>query len=184
MSNPYESPKYDLPPVQPGVPEGAWRHGKILVARKGAQLPPRCVKTNEPATAWITKKFSWHHPILILLICAGLLFYVIFAIVLTKSGKLTIGLTDERLQRRRILIGLTWVTALGSLTGLFAGVASIEADGFFAVLMLTFMVLALFSVVFGVFSRVLTPVKITDDYIYLRGAHPDFLKQLPPWPYD
>ena len=48
------------------------------------ELPPVCLRCGAPTTGLVRKNFSWHPPWVIVLILAGLLVYVIVAIVLTK----------------------------------------------------------------------------------------------------
>ena len=43
--------------------EGIWRSGNLLVMRKGAQLPDRCVKTNQPAYGKRLKLLLQWHPL-------------------------------------------------------------------------------------------------------------------------
>jgi hypothetical protein len=47
-------------------------------------LPPVCAKCGQPAEVHPKKTFSWHPPWVIVLILAGLLIYVIVAVILTK----------------------------------------------------------------------------------------------------
>jgi len=55
--NPYEPPprcnsadEQSTSSAEEKVPKGVWRKGKLLVMRKDAVLPDRCVKTNQPAS--------------------------------------------------------------------------------------------------------------------------------------
>ena len=32
-------------------------------------------------------------------------------------------------------------------------------------------------------ARMVAPKRISDDYVWLKGVHPDFLAELPVWPY-
>jgi hypothetical protein len=42
----------------------------------------------------------------------------------------------------------------------------------------------LFGAIYGlVAARLVTPAKIDERYIWLKGVHPDFLAELPDWPY-
>jgi hypothetical protein len=42
----------------------------------------------------------------------------------------------------------------------------------------------LFAAIYGLTScRLVHPKKITDEHIWLKGVHPEFLASLPAWPY-
>ena len=44
-------------------------------------------------------------------------------------------------------------------------------------------VLTVGSMIFGsMASQMVVPARITDDYVWLKGVHPDYLADLPPWP--
>ena len=50
--NPYAAPQSEVVPSrqEPGIEEGAWRDGSLLVVvSQDAELPDRCVKCNAPA---------------------------------------------------------------------------------------------------------------------------------------
>jgi hypothetical protein len=41
------------------------------------------------------------------------------------------------------------------------------------------------AIIYGlVASRLVAPTRITKDYVWLKGVHPDFLAELPPWQYN
>jgi hypothetical protein len=48
------------------------------------RLPDVCIACGQPATSFIRKTFAWHPPWVIVIILAGLLPYVIVALILTK----------------------------------------------------------------------------------------------------
>ena len=50
--------------------------------------------------------------------------------------------------------------------------------------MLSGVVLGLFAAIYGLIAaRMVVAERISDDYVWLKGVHPDFLASLPPWPY-
>jgi hypothetical protein len=69
--NPYAAPRHDLPlNALADEPAGSvWRDGELLVMRKGAVLPDRCVKCNAPAEGGRLRYVQlWHDPIYFLLL--------------------------------------------------------------------------------------------------------------------
>jgi hypothetical protein len=44
---------------------------------------------------------------------------------------------------------------------------------------------ALGAAIYGLLAaRMVAAKRITDDYVWLKGVHPDYLATLPPWPYE
>src|SRR5687767_13019351 len=82
---PYAAPLYG----QTGSAEAAWRQGDLLVVRKGARLPHACVKCGLPGDGRpLRRTYYWHEPWVYITILAGLLVYVIIALVLRQSGQI------------------------------------------------------------------------------------------------
>jgi hypothetical protein len=184
------------PPAEPLVcieilPEacGLFRKDKQLVMDLGADLPDRCVKSNQPAGGGrLRLHFSWHHPALYLVLLAGVLPFVIVALVLRKQATLDVGLSKKWRRRRRRAILVGWLLALLGVAIVIASVA-VAADQrgptpWLGWAILVGILTILGGAIYGIVgSRIVTPVRITDDYIWLKGVHPDFLVNLPDWPY-
>lgn len=185
--NPYESPRSPEPMVIAELVEpqsgGVWQQGNLLVMHKRATLPDRCVKSNEPAHGRRLKRdLYWHPAWIYLTIPIGLLVYIILALMLRKRAVIHIGLSEQWFAKRRRVILIGWGLVLAG-TGMFV---------------LTFAVLPEYArpvalpgtlsfpagVLYMVFAdRMVSARRITDDYVWLKGVHPDFLAELPPWPY-
>lgn len=185
-TNPYQSPGSPQSPAshmdaraQAGV-QGLWRDGTKLVMHKNAQLPDRCVKSNEPTTARLKRKLQWHHPAIYLTICAGLLIFVIIALILTKRATIYIGLSEQWLARRRTRIWIAWGIFLVSVLVFAAGIVGIDSG--FGALILLGVVLFLTAAVYGAMgARMVYASRMTDEYLWINGVHPDFLAPLPEW---
>jgi hypothetical protein len=81
-----------------------WREGKVLVMRKGGDLPHRCIECNEPSAAPLRRyKLSWHSPWLYLLLLLALLLYAIVAAIVRKTAVVHVGLCE--LHQRRVVWG-------------------------------------------------------------------------------
>ena len=189
--NPYASPfssDYVPPVVTAQVVGGAlYRKGKILVMHKLALLPDRCVKSNQPAHGRRLKRILyWHHPAIYFAIFANLLIYVILALVLRKTATIQIGLSDVWFRKRRRAILIGWLLFLGGAAGFVMGCVQLGDRSPNAGLgMVLGIAVTIGGAIYGLLAgRMVAPQRMTDDYIWLKGVHPDFLAQLPPWPYE
>ncbi len=202
----------DQPPV-PGCGGWIFRDGNALVVHRMAQLPDVCVKSNQPAEGGrLARRFSWHNPWLNigalagLLICisleflsghgpspmslsltivAGLGIYAVLARILGRTATIQIGLSPAWFAKRRRVIVIGWILALVAV-GLFVGGLALVAPMSGIAPWLVFFsfptlvvggVLSLFG------SRMVRASRITDQYVWLKGCHPDFLARFPNWPY-
>lgn len=185
--NPYASPRADaIPPViaaKVAPTKGMWAKGKVLVMHRTAQFPNVCVKSNTPAARRLTRNLSWHHPAIALSILAGLLVYVILALVLTKRAVIRIPLSDAWFQRRRRAIIIGWSVGLAGVATFIGGFFLLESfDALAGFCFLGGVVMALGGAIYGsLASRMVWPERIDDRYIYLRGVNREFLAALPAW---
>ena len=65
-NNPYAAPKADALVKDRHLDSSsdAWRHEKMLVVRKGAELPDQCLKCAAPARGYrLSRSLSWHKPV-------------------------------------------------------------------------------------------------------------------------
>lgn len=188
VPNPYASPSIPnayTPGAAIGPPfQGLWRQGKVLVMHKLAPLPDICLKSNQPATRRLKRKLQWHHPAISVTILAGLLVYVILAMILTKRATIHMALTEEwfAIRWRRILYA--WGVVLASVVLFIAGVTFIDQTNSLlpAFVIIGAVVLFLGGLIYGQYApSLVSPQRMTDDYIWLKGVHPDFLDRLELW---
>lgn len=189
--NPYAAPsaKIGSKPVPPGF--GLWREGDVLVMRKEAELPDRCVKCNAPADGYrLKRKLGWHHPAFYLIILVALLLYVIVALCVRKTATVQVPLCEDHRSRRKRTILLGWLFSLGGLAAMIAGIA-LSSDpgatgGLAAALIPTgFLVLIVALVWSIVASQPVVPLKIDQQFVWLKKVCPAFLDSLPEVPdYD
>jgi hypothetical protein len=163
---------------------GVFRDGKRVVLSRTASLPPRCVKSNEPAEEWLKRNLTWHPPWVFVTILLSPLIYIIVALATRKTACVRVPLTLARFRRRRRIILLAWLLFLGGIAALVAAaVASADRQsslspilalgGLAAILISPFLGLAVASPV--------APTKMDDKYIWLRGVHPAIVGDLPEW---
>jgi hypothetical protein len=164
---------------------GLWRKGRVLVMRKGVQLPARCVKSNVPAERRLKRSLYWHHPTIYLSILISILIYVILALILRKSATIYIGLSDEWFAKRHRAMLVGWLLFLASIAMLVAGIGMQDQSDAFPWLIAASPLVFLFGAIYGLLgARMVTAVRISDEYVWLKGVHPDFLADLPEWPYQ
>lgn len=186
--NPYASPIHTnyQPPVVLAemVGQGLYRKGRELVMHKQAVLPDRCVKSNEPANGRrLRRNLYWHHPAIYLTILISLLIYIILALILQKRARIDIGLSDRWFRKRRRGILIAWLLFLVGVVLIVVGCASSAPHAGWAIPV--GLALALFAAIYGLIAaRLVVPARITNEYVWLKGVHPDFLATLPPWPYN
>jgi len=166
---------------------GLYRKGKQLVMHKRANLPDRCVKSNQPAGGLrLRRKLSWFHPLIYLSLFLGLLIFVILAIVLQKRATIYMGLSQEWFCKRRRALLIGWMTALLGLAVLVGSIVIISNSNNYNWtgwgIPLGIVAILGGGIYGSAASQMVSPVRITDDYVWLKGVHPDYLADLPPWP--
>jgi hypothetical protein len=211
--NPYAPPAAPLTDVSPiplqfGIPDGVWRQGKLLVMHKRAQLPPICLKSNQPSTVWLKRKLSWHPPWIMAVVVAVVLFYVVLAIGLTgrlsmhlgpaavvylvlslvmaKRCTVRMGLTPEWAARRKRRMFAAWSLGLLffclAMVGLTIGIAMDQPLWLLSV-PVGFVGALIVLIVAKPLVTLVPPQRISREYIWLRGVHRDLLARLPEFPF-
>ena len=177
-------PEYGLPRTAPslgynagfGQEGGLWRDGDTLVMLKNARLPDRCIKCGLPTNgSHLKKKLAWHHPALVLLVLAGVLIYLIVALIVRKTAVVEISLCEDHIRKHRIAVIGTWLTFL---LGIVFMVLAISAESLGTA---GFGMLLLFASAIGAstWAKVVQVKKIDDYYIWLRRVDESFLALLP-----
>lgn len=165
-----------FPPATHGMPS-MWRTKSILVMTKEALLPGRCVKCNAYAEERLKRKLTWHHPALYLLIIVSVLIYAIVAMVVRKTATVNVALCPEHFAARKKHLAITW--ALGLLCVACFAVA-ILSDELISVVLGIALVIA--TPIYGIVTlRVVTPARIDEHLVWLRGVNADYLQELPEW---
>jgi hypothetical protein len=173
---------YVMPPP-PGPPPmmtgGIWREGSTLVMSKDASLPDHCVKCDAPANGFrLTRRLSWHHPALFLLLLLAWIVYLILALVLRKQATVLVGLCQEHFRRRKKLLAAGWIMfAIGLITPVVGFSTDYPGMGLLGILLL------LVSIVWlSIVTRVVTVKKIDDQFVWLNGINKNYLERFPPLP--
>jgi hypothetical protein len=159
---------------------GLFRRGRTLVMHRTAMLPPCCVKcasAEDPRP--LTPTLSWHNPALYFLILfPGLLIYAIVALCVRKTAKVTIYLCPHHRASRSRRIMAAWAFAILLIAGVLTLGAFSGRDPFVPGLFM--MVVAFIGLVVAlIMTRVVTPEKIDDQWVYIKGTGVDYLAQFP-----
>jgi hypothetical protein len=162
--------------------DGLWRQDNLLVMAKTATLPGRCVKSNEPTAGRLKRNLTWYPQwLVVLLLCVGPIPYIIVALILQKTAKIEIGLSEQWRGRRNRALLIGWLIALAAV-GLFVGGIAFVDDGGVALIPISILAL-LVALIYGTYaSRMVSPKFIDDYYAWIKGVCPEYLSTLPEWP--
>lgn len=188
--NPYRAPQssFQMPEALANK-QGIWRDGKKLVVHRQAELPPICVKTNEPSQRKIKRKYYWHHPAVYLTILLNIIIYVIVAMVVRKTHRLEVPISDETSTKRWSRIAFGWVMALAAIALFVGSIAwmlepgnqDIAGYGLFGLFSSAF-ILIFGSMMGSRAASILTPKKMTATATWFTGAHWEYLERFPQVP--
>ncbi|WP_166829726.1 zinc ribbon domain-containing protein [Thalassoroseus pseudoceratinae] len=158
-----------------GDSAGVWRDGNVLVFEKGARLPNRCIKSNEPAERFLSRDLVWAPPWVYLGLLGGAILVIVFYLIAKKTAHADFGITKEWVKRRRLRIATVWLL---SFFGLFLIVAG-AATEFWAILAAG--VLTWIGALF--YAAIAVPLysvqRIDERYVWLKGINPEYLAELP-----
>ncbi len=177
-----------LPGMVGGNGSGAiYRDGKTLVIHKSAILPDICIKSNEPTTSRLKRKLSWHHPAIYLVILLNLLIYAIVAMAVRKTAELHVPLAPRFIAKRKRNMLIAWGLVLLGVVLFIAGIVVVDTPGgggpLGGLMLIAFPILLLTGSLFGIYGcRVVTPSRIDDHYVWLKGCSPEFLAMFPQAP--
>lgn len=179
--NPYAAPEAGIVGRHAVRPEAGemWCDGKILVTRKGAEFPDRCVKCDQSAEGYRLKRsLSWHPSGWYLLVLVSPILYIIVALCVRWTAKAAIPLCPTHRAKRRNAMLSGWI---GALLGVVLFVVGLT-DQNLGVLILVGFLLIIFSAIFGLLrAQTVTPTRIDKFFVWLKGASPEFLAPLPDW---
>ncbi|HEX5102868.1 MAG TPA: hypothetical protein VFV87_03605 [Pirellulaceae bacterium] len=186
--NPYAAPPIaGYQPQMAGVGNnpfaGLWRQGNVLVMHKLAPLPDICLLSNQPATRRLKRTMYWHNPLFYIIVLISPLIYIIVALIVQKNATIQMPLTEEWYGRRQRRMLFAWGAALAGAALIGGAIALSDALGDSAALIAVGgILLALGGLIYGLIAcRLVTPERITDQYVFIKGVNHDFLNRLEPW---
>ena len=153
-----------------------FRSKRDLVVRQNSPLPDTCIRCNAAANGFkLRRTLSWHSRWYYLLIIPGLLVYAIVAVLVRKKAVVDIGLCEVHQKKRKTIIWACWA-------GVLAGFSTLFLSPLDSVLPVFGILVVIFAMVFGILkSRMIHATKIDPDFVWIRGACPDYLMHLPEW---
>ncbi|HEV7282613.1 MAG TPA: hypothetical protein VGN57_20580 [Pirellulaceae bacterium] len=186
---PAPSPAYAAQ-YNPAVPIGIWARGQTMIFHKAAVFPDICLKSGKPAAgSRFKQKLSWHPPWIIVMIFVALLIYIILAAIFTKTAHIDVALLPEFKKRRRMHLAIGTTALLACVAAFIGGIVWMgntepNPEPLAFVLFFGSIVAFIGSMIYlAIMPRMFKIEKITDNYVYLKGIHPDVMKQLPPCPF-
>lgn len=157
---------------------GIWRYKKLIILKRDAVFPDRCVKCNEPANGFKLKRsLMWHSPILYVLLCS-ILVYALVALLVSRRAVVHVGLCEVHRAKRKRNIFISW--------------------GIMSASIICFVLSAVYGVMVGVIGLILlvaaaiyssatvlmvSPRFIDKMEVKLSGAGKAFLDSLPEKPF-
>ena len=160
--------------------------GVALVMAKNLVAPDRCVKCNAPAQGYqLLRRVHWHHPALYLLLFK-LPLYLLVALMVRKTAKVSVGLCPvHRSARRRDMVIASMLCLVGPVILFGSAIFGAQAGGREGESVMTLgMMGGLVMFMLGLLVSIKkVPVvaarRIDDHYVYLAGAGRPFLDSLP-----
>jgi hypothetical protein len=185
-TNPYAPPEAELQAfVDPSV---VWCNDNLIVMRKGAALPGRCILCNAVAETGKPRRILylnvWLQIVMLLLFLAfnvlALIPIIIVSLIFRKTARVGIPVCGEH-RRKRLWITIATVTLLAASIGFGVMAARIPLyqGPIFTVAALIFIVAFVLAIIRG---QLLKAKKIDKETVILKGAKPPFLDALPQYP--
>ena len=95
-----------------------------------------------------------------------------------------VGLCDEWFAKRHRAMFIGWFLVLAGIGLFVAGIATVDRSDAFPWMLVAGPLVFLGGAIYGLLAaRMVAAVRISDDYVWLKGVHPSFLADLPEWPH-
>jgi hypothetical protein len=186
VSNPYAPPESELETFIDF--EKVWRDEKLIIMRKGAKMPDRCIHCNETVEPSKPRRILYLN---IWLQIAMLVLFLVFNVValipilivsaiFRKTARVKIPLCVKH-RRKRLWITLTTVSLL--LVSIALGVMAARVPLYQGELSMLATVIFVGAFVLAIIrGQLLSAKKIDKETVILKGAKPPFLDSLPQYP--
>ncbi len=185
-SNPYAPPESELETLID--PDKVWRKKKLIVMRKGVDMPGRCIHCNENAAAGKPRRIFYLNiwlriAMLVLFLVFNVLALIpilIVSLVFRKTAKVKIPICQKHRRKRLWITMITVFLLIASVVlGVIAAKVSLYQDTIFMVAAAIFAVAFLLAIIRG---QLLRAKKIDEELVILKGAKSPFLDSLAEYP--
>lgn len=147
--------------------QGSW----LVVSRSTQTLPDWCVSCGEPGGRWLRQTYSWHPPILFLLVFLTPIVYALFAAPFLRKMTMKVALCKRHATRRLTLLLTGALLLLGSIPmGYALGLKHGLIPAILAFLAGLVIVVAA--------KNAIRPIKFTETDVTFAGAGEGFLRQV------
>lgn len=180
--NPYQAPSTtQAPPVPDHADPGlVLREGKFLLVRDGAELPDRCIITNQAVGTEGKRKralITWSPPWVFIGILSGIIPLLILMLIFQKKAKISYSMSRQawgRIVNRRLIGTFLLLASIGLF---FLGANSTgEQTGIY---MTGGIVALIASLIVFITATPLKAVKHRNGWFRVKGCSPEFLDTLP-----
>ena len=185
-SNPYAPPESELETLID--PDMVWRKEKLIVMRKGADMPGRCIHCNENAEPGKPRRILYLNTwlqiaMLVLFLVFNVLALIpifIVSLIFRKTTKIKIPVCQKHRRKRLWITMITVVLLTASIVfGVIAARVSSYQGTIFMIAAVIFVVAFLLAIIRG---QLLRAKKIDREIVILKGAKPPFLDSLAEYP--
>ena len=185
--NPYAAPESDITSRSSNDPgEDIWCDGRDLFCTKGAWFPDRCLKCNAPCGGYRLKRtLRWHPSGYYVLVLISPILYLIVAMFVWHRATLAFPLCEKHRRKRIRAIIIAWLAPLAGIFVIPLGIGLAVNAGenkniIEGASMILGIVIMFGGLIYGLIgSRVATPKRIDDRFVWLNKVSPAFLATLP-----
>lgn len=123
QNNPYSAPAAEIRQLAPPVDGQIHKRDGLLLVPLGSELPAICLFTGKVGTGkYIDRTLVWVSPWLYLLILVNWLILLIVYVIVKKQGRLKYFVDDTVLARRKKVMLISWLVAIGMAALMAAGI--------------------------------------------------------------
>jgi len=165
----------------PAALAGARRVGaQFVVPRAGAPLPPNCVKCGRPTQETVNKTYWWHNPLIYLVVLISPVIYVIVALIVRKSCKLSVPVCEEHRSSYKTKRWVGGILMLISIP-LWIAIAAIGngSDDAMGIGVLVFFLAFFVGLIVFAVASIVKPSNMDEQTATFKGAGESFLQLLP-----
>lgn len=161
-----------------------WREGSLLVLRRGARLPARCLRCNRTATERLRKSFWWFPEAIVWVARYSFGLALPLAVLFLQTAEVTLPLCTIHHRSRKVALWTGWLLVAGGVVVLAVCVfLNIPIDKLYWLTVGPIMgVIGMFPIFIAI--GIVVPNKIDREHVWLRKVCREYLDLLPEGPHD